>query len=137
MKLRNKKTGEIVLSQTMRGELNTLGCDTLKDLQEWEEVGEYYIDPFGRIFPLEYVREEDIKTLKEIGNYFGTREEAEKAVKKLKALTRLKDKGFRFINWDLDADDEDINVLLSSKAYKGNQVYVFEEVLDLLFGGNE
>ena len=38
------------------------------------------------------------KRNKEIGNYFETKEEAEKAVEKLKSFKRLKDKGFRFID---------------------------------------
>lgn len=33
---------------------------------------------------------------KEVGNYFSSREEAEKAVEKLKAVKRLRDKGFEF-----------------------------------------
>lgn len=68
---------------------------------------------------------------------YATAKEAEQAVRKLKAWKRLKDKGFRFDNWDLDADDEDVNVLLRSDKYKGNQVYALEKYLDLLFGGEE
>lgn len=39
------------------------------------------------------------KKRKLIGNYFETKKAAEKAVKKLKAWKRLKDKGFRFGHW--------------------------------------
>ncbi len=42
------------------------------------------------------------KYRKEIGNYFDTKEEAEKAVEKLKAWKRLKDKGARFKEWFWD-----------------------------------
>lgn len=37
-----------------------------------------------------------IDKLKQIGNYFSSKEEAEKAVEKLKAWKRLKDKGLKF-----------------------------------------
>lgn len=63
----------------------------------------------------------------EIGNYFKTKEEADKAVEKLKAWKRLKDKGFRFdgdyciagVEKDFDllfgGDVEDTNVTKKEK----------------------
>lgn len=68
MKLRNKTTDEIVKDQ-------------------------FYIDCDGRIFEnhtTDYIKGK----MQEIGNYFESRREAEKAVEKLKAIQRLKDKGF-------------------------------------------
>ena len=64
---------------------------------------------------------------KQIGNYFETKEEAEKAVEKLKAWKRLKDNGFEFISCsDNDAD---------FKLENGYEGYIYD--LDLLFGGEE
>lgn len=115
MKLKNKKTGEI-------GNLKNYGEDgriwvwigniskpeyrynSLAELNdEWgdyEEPKEYwYIDCDGEI---EHDKDQGTgfdKDCKEIGNYFETEEEAEKAVERLRAWTRLKDKGFEFEKW--------------------------------------
>lgn len=69
-----------------------------------------------------------IMTRKEIGNCFDTIEEAEKAVEKLKAWKRLKDKGFRITlrgckgnawlqaNWgNLQGDYSDVLLLLGGE----------------------
>ena len=71
-----------------------------------------------------------IEKLKEFGNYFGTKEEAEKAVKKLKAWKRLKDKGFRF----KCCDDYHIDYELTGRCVWTDET---EADLDLLFGGEE
>lgn len=65
---------------------------------------------------------------KEIGNYFETKEEAEKAVEKLKAWRRLKDKGFRVI----DYGDEDIQYEIKDR-YDG----CLFDLETVLFGGEE
>lgn len=70
------------------------------------------------------------KRNKEIGNHFSSQEEAEKAVEKLKAWTRLKDKGFRFI----DHIDRDSGQGMTRYEWDG---YVNGEDLDLLFGGEK
>ena len=56
----------------------------------------WYIDYGGRIKAINDANDEEDLARKEIGNHFETEEEAEKAVEKLKAAKRLKDKGFRF-----------------------------------------
>jgi hypothetical protein len=74
--------------------------------EEWEDYEEpkefWYICDFRVVHGIEgkfqFTREE-IAKMKSIGNYFETEEEAKKAVEKLKALKRLKDKGFRFNAW--------------------------------------
>jgi len=74
---------------------------------------------------------------KEIGNYFSSKEEAEKAVEKLKAWQRMKDHNLRiergqrvFVNAD--------NKLTSQKPLFVVDTYEeVEEDLDLLFGGEE
>ena len=112
MKLRNKRTGEIV---SLEGELlfdNEVMLlkqyASLAELNaEWEDYNEleyWYIDDNGDILLIDLDDNELWKDLaeqrKQIGNYFNKREEAEKAVEKLKAWKRLKDKGFRFKDWN-------------------------------------
>lgn len=156
MRLRNKKTGErgivshfdnqsIVIypvdeNWNAKGDKKYVYASLAELNEEWEDAPEepkecWYINEFGTPTKADFVGRETLydKCRKNFGNYFETKEEAEKAVEKLKAWKRLKDKGFRFDNWDLDADDEDVNVLLRSDKYKGNQVYVLEKDLDLLF----
>ena len=117
MRLKNKKTGEIGLvhcDATMFS--NKIGVfidnnhidlrnpykiyTSLAELnEEWEDYEEpdeiWYIDWQGNIRSADIGDEWERE--KEIGNYFESREDAEKAVEKLKAWERLKDKGFRFI----------------------------------------
>ena len=110
MKLRNKQTGEIAtLTMSNNGESLLLMVDgemlayniRLSDLGEWEDYEKpkeyWYIDADGGLLcePSDDRCEFDNKC-REIGNYFETKEEAERAVEKLKAWKRLKDKGFRF-----------------------------------------
>lgn len=103
MKLRNKRTGEI------RELPDGFFCgDNLKKIcEEWEDAPEepkeyWFIDPQGEVASIheEDEDEEYTKATKEIGDYFETKEEAELAVRKLKAWKRLKDKGFRFEGWE-------------------------------------
>lgn len=109
MKLRNKKTGEIVEVLT-----DSIAVNVLRDREEitgyynslaklnseWEDYEEpkeyWYIDPEGTIIcePDDEAPYDDYR--KQIGNYFETKEEAEKAVERLRAWKRLKDRGFRF-----------------------------------------
>lgn len=150
MKLKNKKTGEIIellakLSFVKRDKENYLASkvvcfDSLAELnEEWEDYEEpkeyHYITnfsshPFSKCdigkFPL------DDEYRKEIGNYFDTREEAEKAVEKLKAWKRLKDNGFEFKRCEII--DGRIDFMILPKGEYREQVY---DDLDLLFGGEE
>ena len=151
MKLQNKKTGEIgvlnvsnnkyyviayglpLCGNSVLGEYDTL--DAL--MQEWEDYEEpkeyYWIDSITSTLQCAKIgsggKYEEFR--KSIGNYFETKEEAEKAVEKLKAWTRLEDKGFRFtgfsggstfIEFTFDKPGE------PGSAYKD---------LDLLFGGKD
>lgn len=146
MKLRNKKTGEI-------GELHfepdkeyhfTVATEdpadmriykTLTDLnEEWEDYEEpetfWGIMSNGGITEREItsdeIRQEFIEDSKAIGNYFETREEAEKAVEKLKAWKRLKQGGFHWNSWTLGG------------AHFGVDLYDgYNNDLDLVFGGEE
>lgn len=102
MKLRNRKTGEIrdikcILVDGM------FSVDSLAELnEEWEDYEEkeyFYLNMDGDI--RHTTNQAMVKYSKEIGNYFETREEAEKAVEKLKAWKRIKDLGFRFKGHEL------------------------------------
>ena len=92
MKLRNKKTGVINY-----GDLHLDEYESLAELNaEWEdykESKEYFYIYANQVLKGECDGIIEDK-FKEVGNYFETREEAEKAVEKLKAWKRLKDKGF-------------------------------------------
>ena len=74
-------------------------------LEEWFEKIEpkrpWYIDTWGSIRELEAM-EMPIGWEEKPILEFGTREEAEKAVEKLKVWKRLKDNGFRFEGWYYD-----------------------------------
>ena len=136
MRLKNKKTGEI--RELPDG---FFCCDNLKKIcEEWEDVpeGEYwYIVDDGEVYGFSnyFIGTEVEEAHREIGNLFGTREEAEKAVEKLKAWKRLKDKGFRFVGWD--------KALRRQEPCKSVVFCDFDDLmesekdLDLLFGGKE
>ena len=134
MKLINKITGEIadlehkgLVKSDPMGKLVVWKTnandfeeyDSLADLnEEWED----------------YEEPKEFKSVGNIGNSvhieFETEEEAKKAVEKLKAWKRLKDKGFRFI----DHIDRDSGQGMTRYEWDG---YVNGEDLDLLFGVEE
>lgn len=100
MKLKNKISGEIKEFALFDG--NELqGGATLESLtKEWEdyeELKEYYWlrSGLGDICKIEDTGTENDKFRKSIGNHFPSKEQAERAVEKLKAWRRLKDKGFK------------------------------------------
>lgn len=114
MLLKNKKTGEIVEAIGIAringrtfvrfddGKGNfKFEANSLAELNsEWEDYKEkeyFYLNMDGDI--RHTTNQAMVKYSKEIGNYFETKEEAEKAVERLRAWKRLKDKGFRFKNW--------------------------------------
>lgn len=140
MKLKNKKTGEtaelieygtpvedgrVIFRFKGQTGLFKKTYHSLTELNaEWEDVPEepkeyWYIDTTeGTV--VEHTQEMfelTDKERKQIGNYFKTEEEAEKAVEKLKAFKRLQDLGFRFegirfrkkhsyIEWKLEPKNE-------------------------------
>ena len=74
--------------------------------------------------------------MKEIGNYFETREEAEKAVEKLKAWKRLKDKDFQFHGYNaLGVGEITFSVDFEDMDDEG-EIGQLRHDLDLLFGGD-
>lgn len=154
MKLKNKHTGEIIevlakISFIKRNdnfidsEVNTF--DSLAKLnEEWEDYQEpkeywWYIDNLGVVNQATFitvVEQAMAKDSKEIGNYFETKEEAEKAVEKLKAWKRLKDNDISF-----EAKVIDGRWYLGPKVEPKQRT--FDEVNDLfkdvmfIFGGEE
>lgn len=118
MKLRNKKTGEIgELQITEKHYAVAVGngtancnvkvyCSLDKLNAEWEDYEEpkeyWFLSGRGEVKCIEDENTVFDKDHKFIGNYFETKEEAEKAVEKLKAWKRLKDKGLRFIGLGKD-----------------------------------
>lgn len=152
MKLRNKNTGKIgrvVIAGdsyliTEDNEENRLIGEyqylkwLLEDWEDYKESKDYwYIESDGSIIQNHkptYINHL-LDGLKSIGNYFGTLEEAEKAVEELKAWKRLKDKGFRFDGWD--ENHHNLGIIEFSFDKVENSVWDFKNDLDLLFGGEE
>lgn len=111
---------------------------SIEDLVEkWEDYKEpeviYYLSWDGVV--LHSADKTGWQDAKQIGNYFETEEEAEKAVEKLKAWKRLKDKGFERV-FSLGLRD----------ALCGGETVEFKLLIDdkdliedikLLFGGEE
>lgn len=139
MKLRNKKTGEIVKFETniyADTEDRTYEFSSIAKLnEEWEDYEEktaWFIDPQGGIQEWRDDDFDDWAKEKAIGNYFETEEEAKKAVEKLKTIKRLKDKGFRFVEGYLDNNDDFI-----IKAKLGHVGLIDQSDISILFGGKE
>lgn len=150
MKFRNKATKEIRKAE-MRDDGIYLYSETSEEWRKcdwevlakyWEEYREepkvgYMIDPMEEDCVATEdsgYEEPDIERAKELGIWFDTEEEAEKAVGKLKAFTRLKDKGFRFEGWD-NTDRSTIHYFSLFVAIE--DLDGINKDLDLLFGGEE
>lgn len=137
MKLRNKKTGEIKEVEPITiGGFRSLAALN-EEWEDYEEPKEYwyiYADKPQRA-DCGDILEEDFKA---IGNYFETREEAEKAVEKLKTWHKLMDYwGTEVLGWEIrdmptGGNWQTVNVKLNVKTRKEPM-----ELLDILFGGEE
>ena len=143
MKLRNKKTGEIIEllakpsfvkrnDDYLQSEVNTF--NSLAELnEEWEDYKEpkeyWYIDYDGGILCGESDNSSAEKMMISMGNHFESLKEAEKAVEKLKAWKRLKDKGFKFDCWYGGSKD------MSFSIPQERIDRATAKDLDLLFGG--
>ena len=108
-----------------------------KALEDYEELKDhYYIGMIGVVnivealeFTSDFIDDKIVPQLKQVGNYFETKEEAEKAVEKLKAWKRLKDKGFEFKG----GDDACISYEFPIEKWNSE----LEKDFELLFGGEE
>lgn len=146
-KLQNKQTGEIgclVCSFEKTPEkLTVVECiderrgskvwyyDTLAELNDdWED----YEEPEKTIEITPPLTKDDTTVLID----FPTHEEAKEATEKLKAWKRLKDKGFKFTDWNCPCRELEF-IVDEDKFFKASGE-VNEETradLDLLFGGEE
>ena len=148
MKLRNKKTGEIIDIYKGHGLIHydggrkTIKFNSIEELEEWEDYEEpkeyWYIDCDGEIYSSDRLINFDLDRMANIGNCFETQKEAEKAVERLRAWKRLKDNGFKFSkDWVYRYDQPKV---------ENHTYYEFVAIcadgirfddLDLLFGGEE
>lgn len=152
MKLRNKKTGDIreltdVIIDNLKkngSTLNAINIDEIRNVwEDYEDEPKYYYFIAGRgdvEGALDRGDMYDIKH-KDMGNYFETKEEAEKAVEKLKAWKRLKDNKLEFVKWDgRKINDGCIQLAVAGTLEYGeceSDWQVIKRDLDLLFGGEE
>ena len=151
MKLRNKKTGEILgsLVSFIIQNPNHINCESITKYnslaelnEEWEDYEEsayyYFIQDDGRIgcdAVDPYNHKSKVEDRKEIGNYFETKEEAERTVEKLKAWKRLKDKGAEFYGWRRNQTGTyELYLRWEDRIPRSYEV---KNDLDLLFGGEE
>lgn len=160
MRLKNKKTGEIIefdailpVKDVAGDSVAHLEYGSLAELnEEWEdykEPKEYWaIDCFSTDGDIvsQFTGSSDIilENRKSIGNYFSSREEAELAVRKFKAWKRLKDNGVVFDGcfdrFGETHNHRDVVVfLLRVEAPDGGEKLndKIEDDLDLLFLGGE
>ena len=144
MKLRNKETGglaNLIVNKDhfeVRTDAGYAEYSSLAELnEEWEDYEEpkeyWFIDYDGGIIPFDRMKETATdRRMKKLGNYFETREEAKKAVEKLRAWKRLKDANFSFKGWKWIYSGRDDEYYVKIEAeYNGTK----EDDLDLLFGG--
>ena len=94
MKLRNKKTGEIVDYKDFQYDLMSTYNSIAEFNEEWEDYNlkeHYFISEFGKVYSVEgvFMDKQHIEWLKQIGNYYKTKEEAEKVVENLRYLKQL------------------------------------------------
>lgn len=153
MKLRNKKTGEIgYLNNGSNNQVqvarntgyNYKHYDTLAELvEEWEDAPEskehWFIGEDGNPHTVPSEHYIFIERIKEIGNYFVSEEEARRAVEKLKAWKRLKDKGFRFKDYTRKFDGfkrVDGSVFITAELDDEGCIGMIDD-LDICFGGEE
>ena len=114
MKLKNKKTGETITLKDDR-ELALLKFvesslpngfilwEEVKETTSWKpELGKkYYLsDSNGSVYDSVWSNDYIDRSRFEIGNCFENREEAEKAIERLKAWERLKNAGLKFKDWN-------------------------------------
>lgn len=147
MKLQNKKTGQVGNFIINKDHFECVDLDYVPEYRniaelnaEWEDYKEpkeyWFIDFNGEVKEFEVLGFEWQGWMKEIGNYFETKEEAQKAVEKLKAFKRLQDLGFRFegirfrdehnyIEWKIKAKNE----------LTDDEIEEFRDCLQKVFGG--
>lgn len=150
MRLRNKKTGEIADKAVITVapyNSGVRGCraKTYRSIaeltEEWEGYKEpkdiWWLDNEGQVNHASGEVDDNFRENRKIGNYFLSREEAEKAVKRLKALERLKGRGFKFELWDYDGGNYQERIRTGRILFRVKEYEENDEDLDLLFKGQE
>lgn len=147
MKLRNKKTGEIVslslygIQVYSRTEEQPIYHSLAELNEEWEDYKEpkefWFIDDEGCVEVESEEYEEHLDEMKAIGNYFETKEEAEKAVEMLKAIKKLKEYDL-YIEWaNTPVYDEDEDRWYCSVDFSVREGCNGDLLFNLLFGGEK
>ena len=146
MKLRNKRTGEIIETgrnflSMPNGQVHYSLAEMTNEWEDYEEPKDYwYVSCAGRVEKAtqdeDDFNETHINGHKAIGNCFETKEEAEKAVEKLKAFKKLKDLGFRFdgIRWC----DRELHIksnITTPHPFTKEEADEFNDCLHKVFGG--
>lgn len=119
------------------------------DLKDYEEPKDFWFidNECGVIYDATdeslWDKQYDIKFMKAIGNYFNTLDEAEQAVEKLKAVKRLKDKGFKFIGVrplgkviDFDMPEPYHRIAFGENIDNEDKAEFYKDLM-MLFGGKE
>lgn len=128
-----------VVATAAKGGQHTFYYSSIKKfMDDWEDAPEEYWFVAGRgavEHTLATGDENDPfdKGRREIGNYFATKEEAEKAVERLRAWKRLKDT----ITCIDRATFDDVGTATLFIRYEEEYHKKVQEYLDLLFGGEE
>ena len=153
MKLKNKKTGAIYSIEDIDLGNNADGIwlgmakyNSLAELnEEWcdyeEQKGNWTIDPMNEnyIDDGRYAAPDELERYEELGLKFNTEEEAEKAVEKLKALTKLCKKGFEFNSVEMFGSGLiriEASIPINEKTTLQERSNITDS-LYLLFGGEE
>ena len=156
MKIKNKETGEIGYLKEI--DLNVGGlrivnanndtvaeCKSLAELNaEWGDYEEpryiWWLDNEGGVNHAPSELDDNFKKNKEIGNYFSSREEAELAVRKLKAWKLLKDESnikFNGLIRDDRAMLKGVKLIYDRHEVTLDKRRECVDALHLLFGGEE
>lgn len=136
---KHKITGEIITVE--KGKVIDMPARFLTDeWEEYEEPKEYWcIDTYT--YEIDYLDEGNNEGRdnfnKEIGNYFSSREEAELAVRKLKAYKRLKDKGIEISYYDFEDNKYETTVEVMLDIPPSAWDYGVKQDLDIICGGEE
>ena len=114
-------------------------ADFIKEWEDYEEPKDFYfIHEDGSVHIVQCkLPKYRLRGFKQIGNYFETKEEAEKAVEKLKAWKRLKDNGFEFTGWKFTPDMKHISGNFVRIDAKIPYIVANNKDLDFLFGGED
>ena len=139
MKLRNKKTGEIIEGEFWLAEIKD-GMRNLRkklktddDIDEWEEYEKpevrWCIGNSGLVHKEKTNLHSEAREV--IGNSFGTEKEARQAVEKLKAWKRLKDKGLKANRTEISGDSFICEFILPDHSDYSRSIDDFELALGL------